>query len=299
MLRRTILAQCLALPLPQDSKSFRISIDVDLVVLHATVRDRHGWIATGLEQADFDIFEDGVRQTIRLFQREELPVTIGLVIDQSGSMRHKVAEVVSAVRTFVQFSNQADRMFVVNFNEQATLALPPEAPSTIDPAALAKAIRSTAPHGMTALYDAIYLAREQFPTGTNDKTVLLVVSDGRDNASSHPLEQILQLAANSATLVYTIGIYDPGDPEADPAVLRRLARATGGEAYFPREPKDINDICQRLAKDIRAQYTLGYRSSNPVRNGAFRKLRVLAHSSRFGALTVHTRAGYAATGTTQ
>src|SRR3954466_316519 len=187
-----LLLFVLALPLAgraqaQDPPAYQVSVNVDLVVLSATVRDQKGRVAPDLRQQDFEVFEDGVRQSIRLFRHEDIPVTVGLVIDHSGSMRPKLASVIAAARTFIQSSSPEDQMFVVNFNENVTLGLPTELPFTNRAEDLTYAISHTPVTGKTALYDAVWKAREWVARGSRDKKVLIVISDGGDNASTHSL----------------------------------------------------------------------------------------------------------------
>jgi hypothetical protein len=196
---KRLLALTILLPLgtvggvlPQEPRPFQVSVSVDLVVLNATVRDQKGNAVTGLREEDFDVYEDGVKQAIRLFRHEDIPVTVGLVVDHSGSMRQKLPHVIAAARTFVQSSSPADQMFVVNFNEKVTLGLPAAIPFTNRPEDLAHAISDTPTAGMTALYDAIFTAQERLVRGSRDKKVLMVISDGGDNASAHTLVDVLE-----------------------------------------------------------------------------------------------------------
>jgi Ca-activated chloride channel homolog len=177
----------------QDSQAYRLSVNVDLVVLQATVRDSKGGFAADLREQDFEIYEDGVRQSIRLFRHEDIPVSVGLVVDHSGSMRPKLADVIQAARTFIRSSSPEDEMFVVNFNEKVTLGLPEAIRFSNRPEELALAISRTPATGKTALYDAVVVARERLQSGTRDKKVLLVISDGGDNASTHNLPEILKM----------------------------------------------------------------------------------------------------------
>jgi Ca-activated chloride channel homolog len=273
---------------------YRISVNVNLVVLHATVRDRKGGLASDLREGDFEVYEDGVRQTITLFRHEDIPVTVGLVIDHSGSMQPKLTHVIAAARTFARSSNPQDRMFVVNFNEKVTLGLPVAMRFTNRPEDLEAAILKSRALGQTALYDAVAEALERLRAVVPEKKVLIVISDGGDNASAHSLADVLKMAEQSSALVYTIGVFDEDDPDRNPAVLRRLAHATGGEAFFPDELKDVVAICESIARDIRHQYTIGYVSSSAARPGAFRKIRVEAHAAGSGRLSVRTRTGYIA-----
>jgi Ca-activated chloride channel family protein len=273
---------------------FRISVDVNLVVLHPTVRDGKGQFASDLQERNFEVYEDGVRQDIKLFRHEDVPVTVGLIVDHSSSMRHKLAEVVAAARTFVQLSSPKDQMFVVNFNEKVTLGLPDAVGFTDSSMELERAISRTPAGGMTALYDAVARAQERLQAGSHDKKILIVISDGGDNASEHKLADILKIAERSSALVYTIGIFDPDDQDKNPDVLRRLAGATGGDAFLPGKLDEVVAICEGIARDIRHQYTLGYISSNAVKPGVYRSIRVLARSAANRRLAVRTRAGYIA-----
>lgn len=291
-------ASCQSLPPPSSQlpDPYRISVDVDLVVLQATVRDRNGRFAQDLRQKDFAIFEDGIPQVIRLFRWEDVPVTVGLVIDHSGSMLHRLNYVIAAARTFARSSNQEDRMFVVNFNERASLGLPPTVPFTNRPVELESAILKSPAAGQTALYDAIGLALSQLRASNQDKNVLIIISDGGDNASSLRRSEVLRIAGQSNALLYTIGIYDEEDPDKNPGVLRQLARSTGGEAYFPQAMDEVVDICERIAHEIRSQYTLGYVSTKAERNGSYRKILVEARSEDHHKLAVRARTGYVARG---
>jgi len=277
---------------PQAVQPFRISVNVHLVLLNATVRDAKGRFASDLGEQDFQVYEDGIRQSVRLFRHEDIPVTVGLVVDHSGSMRSKLSDVIGAARTFVQSSSPEDQMFVVNFNEKVTLGLPDNIPLTNRPEELSSAIANAPARGMTALYDAMVVARKRLQTGTREKKVLIVISDGGDNASTHTLAEVLKMAEQSNVLVYTVGIFDDEDADKNPDVLRRLAAATGGEAYFPRQYNEVVTICERIARDIRNQYTIGYVSTSAARPGAYRRIRVAAGAAGYGKLSVRARAGY-------
>jgi VWFA-related protein len=270
----------------------QIRVDVDLVVLPATVQDRRGQRISDLQQADFAVYEDRVTQRIRLFRHEDIPVTVGLVVDHSGSMKEKLAEVTAGARAFVRSSNTDDQMFVVNFNETVSLGLPDSIGFTTNAEQLERAIWRAQAAGETALYDAIIKALARLQAGGPDKKVLVLISDGADNASRHNLAQVLDMAAHSSAAIYTVGLFAPDDRDANPKVLHHLAQATGGEAFFPREPSDVVTICERIARDIRSQYTIGYVSSNVNQDGVYRAVRVAAQSPYRGKLSVRTRAGY-------
>jgi VWFA-related protein len=262
------------------------------VVLPATVTDRQGGFVSNLDAKDFEVYENGRPQTIQLFRNEDIPVTVGLVVDQSTSMRPKLAEVIAAARAFVRSSNPDDEMFIVNFNEKVTLGLPDTVQFTNNAVLLANAIVSRPAGGQTALYDAISRAVQELRAGSRDKKVLIVVSDGGDNASTRSLAQVMKLAEQSSAVIYTIGIFDEDDPDRNPGVLKRLAQATGGEAFLPRQLSEVAPICERIARDIRHQYTLGYVPANLTRDGAYRTIRVVARAPGHAKLSVRTRAGY-------
>lgn len=279
-----------------DQDAYRISVDVDLVVLQATVRDREGHTAMELHRDDFTIFEDGKLQPIRLFRHEDTPVTVGLVIDHSGSMREKLADVTSAARAFIRSSNPNDKMFVVNFNESVGPGLPPAMRFSDSVEELGRAIWGAPAIGRTALYDAIIEALKRLQESTHDKKVLMVISDGGDNASQASLDRVLRLTEQSNAMIYTIGIFDPDDPDKNPRVLRHLAKESGGEVFFPAQLSETVEICERIARDIRDQYTIGYSSTNAKRDGVYHKVRLTAREKDNRKLFVRTRAGYS-TGT--
>jgi Ca-activated chloride channel homolog len=278
----------------QDQGPFRIAVDVDLVVLPATVRDRQGASVVDLHAEDFAVHEDGVAQHIKLFLHEDIPVVAGLLVDHSASMRPKLADVTSGARAFVRSSNPDDQMFVVNFNETVSLGLPAGIGFTTSAEELERAIWRTEAGGETALYDAILVALARLQAGGRDKKVLVVISDGGDNASTHKLAEVLQMAERSSAIIYAVGLFEPEDLDANPRVLNRLAQATGGEAFFPEQFSEVVTICERIARDIRSQYTIGYFSSNVKREGAYRTVRVSAHVPDHGKLIVRTRQGYIA-----
>jgi VWFA-related protein len=280
----------------QPAESYRLSVDVNLVVLQATVRDRQGEFAADLRKQDFEVYEDGVLQRIRLFQHEDVAVTVGLVVDHSASMSPKLAEVTTAARSFVTFSNPEDEMFVVNFNDSVSMGLPYGSRFSHDATVLGGAIWRLPAFGQTKLYDAMVSALERLHEGRHDKKVLLVISDGGDNASLHNLAHVTELAGRSTAIIYTIGLFDPDDPDRNPKVLHRLAQATGGEAFLPDQLDEVVGICDRIAREIRNQYTIGYVPTAAPRGGAYRTIRVVARAAGRGKLFVRTRTGYITAG---
>ena len=279
---------------PQNPKAdpYTIKVDVNMVVLHATVESHKGVLVSGLSQSDFQVYEDGVLQEIKNFSHEDIPVTAGLVIDNSGSMAPKRQEVIMAALAFAHSSNPQDQMYVVSFNEHVRFGLPANTLFTDQVGQLQVALSSMASDGETALYDAVAAALEHLKKGNRDKKVLIVVSDGADNASKHELKEIISTAVQSDAIIYALGLYEPDDPDKNPGVLKELARATGGEAFMPESLKEIVPICERVARDIRNQYTIAYTPANRKQDGAYRVIQVKAVAPGRRRVSVRTRAGY-------
>src|SRR6266481_3507606 len=271
-----------------------IKVDVNLVVLHTTVLDDRQRFADGLKQENFRVFEDKVEQKLSVFKREDVPVSMGLVIDNSGSMREKRPRVNEAALTLVQASNPRDEAFVVNFNDDFYLDLDKDFTSSIPE--LKEALERIDSRGSTALRDAIIGSLDHVKKGSRDKKVLLVVTDGEDNASHNSLEKTLREIQKTDTVIYTIGLLGTeGKKEAKRAkkVLQEIAAASGGVAYFPENVDDVHSICEQVAHDIRNQYTLAYYPSNTNRDGTFRAVTVEVIPPRGrGKLVARTRNGY-------
>jgi Ca-activated chloride channel homolog len=276
--------------LPADP--FAMKVNVDMVVLRATVQDRKNSLVSGLSKDNFQVYEDGVLQSIKYFSHEDIPVTVGLVIDNSGSMKSKRDDVIPAALVFARSSNPQDQMFVVNFNEKVSFALPDNTPFTSQVAQLEVALSRVRADGETALYDAVADAFEHLKKGSRDKKVLIVISDGGDNASRHKLNEILALAGKPDVIIYTIGIFDEQDADRDPGVLKRLAKDTGGEAFLPASLNEVAPVYERIAHDIRNQYTISYIPTNRNRDGKNRVIQVKANALGRGRLLVRTRTGY-------
>jgi Ca-activated chloride channel family protein len=275
---------------PGQEPTFRV--DTTLVVLHATVQTHKGVPVSGLTEDNFQVYEDGVLQQIKNFSHEDIPVTVGLVIDNSGSMRTKRSQVIAAALAFARSSNPLDQMFVVNFNEHVSFGLPEDTPFTDQLPQLELALARIATDGETALYDAVATALEHLNKGDRDKKVLIVISDGGDNASTHSLAQITAMARQPGSIIYTIGLFDESDEDRNPKVLKQLANETGGEVFLPQSIKEVVPICERIAHDIRNQYTIAYVPMNKKQDGAYRSIQVKAVAQGHGDLLVRTRAGY-------
>ncbi|MFN7997859.1 MAG: VWA domain-containing protein [Bryobacteraceae bacterium] len=267
--------------------------DTKLVVLHATVVDKSGHLVTNLPETAFSVFENGVQQKIKLFKREDIPVSMGLIIDNSGSMRDKRAKVESAALALVKDSNRQDEVFIVNFNDEAFL----DKDFTNDIKDLQEGLARIDSRGGTAMRDAIRMSIDHLKEkAKKDKKVLVVVTDGNDNSSLISLESLVKASQDSGVLLYTVGLLSEEERrEAKRAkrALEALAEATGGEAYFPKEASDVDRIAHQVAHDIRNQYTLAYTPTNDALDGSFRQIKVVASAPN--RPVVRTRTGYYAT----
>jgi len=273
------------------SEDFKISDTVDLVVLDVSVKDHDGGFVSGLNQDSFRVYEDGKLQNITQFANTDVPVTVGLVVDNSGSMAPKRPEVATAALVFVGASNPLDEIFVVNFNDKVTKGLPDTVLFSDDLNQLRAALWKGPSAGRTALYDAIADALKQLEMGRQAKKTLIVVSDGGDNISKVGFHDVMgQILASRAT-IYTIGIFSDDDPDKNPDVLKKIANTSGGVAYFPRKLADVTDICRQIAKDIRTRYTIAYIPQGTERSG-LRHVKVEAVSADRGKLTARTRSSY-------
>jgi VWFA-related protein len=269
-----------------------LKVDANLVILSVTVINRHNALVSGLVKDDFQIYEDHALQQIMNYTHEDLPVTVGLVIDNSGSMASKRTDVIAAALLFARSSNPHDQMFVVNFNENVSYGLPAGIPFTDNLDQLQLGLSDIKSIGETALYDAIAVALDHLQQGNCDKKVLVVISDGGDNASKHTLAQVIEMARHSGAIIYAIGIFDEQDGDQNPGVLKQFAKETGGEAFFPESSKELAVICERISRDIRNQYTLAYVPTNSKQNSGYRVIDVKVSSPKHGRLSARTRAGY-------
>jgi Ca-activated chloride channel family protein len=272
----------------------KLIFNVNLVVLHTTVIDDRQRFADGLKSENFRVFEDKVEQKLSVFKREDVPVSMGLVIDNSGSMRDKRPRVNEAAITLVQASNPNDEAFVVNFNDDFYLDLDKDFTSSIPE--LKEALERIDSRGSTALRDAIIGSLDHLKKASKDKKVLLVVTDGEDNASRNSLEKMIREVQKTDTVIYTIGLLSQENKkEAKRArkALEQIASASGGLAFFPENVDDVRTICQQVAHDIRNQYVLAYYPTNTNRDGTFRAIHVeVIPPHGRGKMVARTRNGY-------
>lgn len=283
-------------PSPDDTGTvFRA--DTRLVVCNATVVDKAGHLVTDLPKSAFTVLENGQPQDIRSFKREDVPVSMGLVIDNSGSMRDKRAKVAAASLALVKDSNKDDEVFVVNFNDEAFLDLPHQKDFTNDSAELEEALGRIDSRGGTAMRDAIRMSIDHLKEKAHrSKKVLVVVTDGNDNSSVISLENLVKASQQSEVLIYAVGLLsDEEKREASRAkrALNDLTETTGGEAFFPKELNEVDRIAHQVAHDIRNQYTIQYSPANQSMDGTFRKIQINVNAP--GRPQVRTRTGYYAT----
>jgi Ca-activated chloride channel homolog len=299
-MRKVALALVLTVPAlsAQETPSpgepgFTLYTASQLVVLNVGVQNSHGANIKGLTAQDFKIFEDGHPQTIKQFAAEDRPVTIGIVVDASGSMRARQPEVVTAALAFVRASNPQDETFVVNFNDHASEGLPPQVPFSNDPQQLRAALLGPKAEGRTALYDALSLAADHLSKGKWENKALLLISDGGDNNSTHNFTETMHALEMSGATVYSIALFDPDEHEHNLGVLHRLSRMSGGEAFEPMDISEIEPLCLRIAADIRASYTLAYTPPQPDQHTTPRKIKVtVTAANNPGKLAIRTRTSY-------
>jgi len=272
-----------------DNGVFVFRKDVDEVLLHATVVDDKQHIVTNLDKTAFTVFEDGKPQNIVSFRHEDIPVSIGIVIDNSGSMREKRAKVNQAALNLVRASNPQDEVFVVNFNDEYYL----DQDFTNDLLKLKEALEKIDAKGGTALYEAVVASADHLKRNAKlEKKVILVVTDGEDNASRETLEE-------NGPAVYAIGILgDEEHPKRAKRALEIITQRTGGSAFFPKTLDEVDAISRAIAHDIRNQYMIGYKPTNPRTSGGFRQIRVDARAKGHNKLVVRTKSGYYAGGQT-
>lgn len=283
-----------SLPAPASNRVYTISDNVDLVVLDVSVKDPRGGYVTGLNKGNFRVLEDGHLREVTHFASVDTPVTIGLVVDNSGSMRTKRPEVVVSGLAFARESNPKDEFFVVNFNNSVTRGLPPRTLFTDDLQSLRSALYYGQPEGQTALYDAVAYALRHLEYSHRDKRTLIVVSDGGDNVSNTNFPELVKMIEASRASIYTIGLYDPDDQDLNPGVLRKMSAISGGEFFEPESQKDIVAAFHKISKDIRNSYTVGFVPDEVNDNRTLRTVKVMATEDD-KKLQVRTRTSYITT----
>lgn len=282
----------------QDSPAPAFRSQSDLVVLHVNVFDGHSDAVPNLPREAFVVIEDDTAQQITFFSGADVPVAVGLAIDNSGSMIARRAMVLAGGRTFAASSHPEDELFTVIFNEHVRFGLPPVMQFTTNQALLQAALTRFPPGGKTALYDAVIAGLDRLDQASLQKHVLVVLSDGDDNASEHSEKEMLERARRSDAIVYAVSNANvQTGMGGDPGVLKRLAETTGGLAYFPKSDDGVVKAFNEIAENIRRGYSIGYVPTNAARDGAFRKVKVMVLKRGKNNFSVRSRHGYTAPGT--
>ena len=283
-------------PAPEAQEPARptFSSGTDLVVLHVTVFDRRGDPVPQLTRDVFHVVENGTPQTITMFSDGDSPVAVGLVVDNSSSMLTRRSMVLAGIKAFAEASQAEDQAFTIVFNEDVRRALPGSIAFTNNPTILQASVNAVPAGGKTALHDAVIAGLDHLDTAERQKRVLVVLSDGEDNASRDSEDAMLRRADRSDALIYTVSTARLDVNVGNERLLRKLAQATGGNAYTPKTERDVIAAFADIAGKIRQGYTLGYVPTNPAHDGSYRRLivRVLAPGMR--APVVHARDGYLA-----
>ncbi len=269
----------------------------ELVVMQVTVRDRRGGYVAGLEAPNFRLLENGRPQDISVFATQDTPATIGLIIDVSGSMEASAARLAYTASRFADTGNAEDEVFAIVVGDAPRPVLPADAPFTSDPHTLRAAIaQSQRPGGLTALYDAVADGLAYLERGSHARRALVIVSDGVDNASRITFDDTMRRAMASNAVVYAVGLVDPISRARDPGHLKALARATGGDAFFPSSNQAVADALEAVARDIRQAYTLGFVPEASPHDGTHHRLKVSVTAPDGRRLQVRTREAYLAGG---
>ncbi|MDT5156440.1 MAG: Ca-activated chloride channel [Acidobacteriota bacterium] len=280
-----------------DSKP--VILHSDLITMTVTVTDTFGRFVTGLGQKAFTVFDDKTEQEITFFSDDDAPVSLGVVFDVSGSMGgDKIQRAREALSKFVDTSHARDEYFLIGFNNRAQLLLD----HTRDSDALMQKLTFVQTHGQTALYDACYLGVERVTRGAHPKRAILLISDGQDNSSRYTFTELRRLLKESDVIIYAIGIVSSGDESqlgyGGRAILEELAGVSGGKAFFPSTAAEMNDTFERIALELRTQYSIGYRPTTFANDGKWHKLKIKVQPPRgFPRLFVRGREGYFATAT--
>lgn len=280
---------------PQDGPIVKIPTEV--VTLSVTVTDPYSRLVTGLDRHHFEVFEDKVKQNIVFFKDEDVPVSVGIIFDVSGSMKGKLDRAREALKAFIQTSHDQDDFFLVGFNQRANLVA-----EFMDGDSLVNKLTLIEPKGQTALYDASYLGLEKVKQGRHQKRAILLISDGQDNSSRYTYGELRKLLKEANVQIYSIGIVEMGGGAGGTldlqgqGILEEISQTTGGKAFFPRSAAELEDATTRIALELRHQYSIGYEPTNDKRDGKWRKISVKVNPPRgLPRLNVRSKEGYYAT----
>ncbi len=266
----------------------------DVVTLSVTVTDPYSRLVTGLDRQHFEVFEDKVKQSIEFFRDEDVPVSVGIIFDVSGSMKGKLDRAREALKAFIQTSHDQDDFFLVGFNQRANLIA-----EFTDGDSLINKLMLIDPKGQTALYDAAVLAIEKVKQGRHQKRAILLISDGQDNASRYTYGELRKMLKEANVQIYSIGIVEMGGGAGGSldlqgqGILEEVSQTTGGKAFFPRSAAELEDATTRIALELRHQYSIGYLPTNEKRDGKWRKISVKVNPPRgLPRLNVRSKEGY-------
>ena len=295
----TLLATCAATvslsALRQDVPATpTFKAESELVVLHVNVFDGRSDAVADLPASAFQVLEDDTPQQIAFFSNEDVPVAVGLIVDNSGSMIARRGMVLAGTKAFAESSHPKDEVFAIVFNEHVRHGLPDNILFTQNHTQIQTAVSRFAPGGMTALHDAVIEGLEHLQEASHQKRVLVVLSDGEDNASMHSQDVMLERAARSDALIYTVSTADLVSSVGRPGVLKQLARVTGGASYRPKSEQAVIDAFREIAENIRRGYSIGYAPTNNKHDGRFRRVKVTVHAPGHKNLSVSARDGYLA-----
>jgi Ca-activated chloride channel family protein len=271
-----------------------LKVDVDLVLVNATVTDPLNRYVSGLEQEHFQVWEDKIEQKIEYFSSEDVPMSLGMIFDVSGSMKDKISTSRDAAVTFLKTGNPDDEYFLVEFANRPEVA----SDFTTDISKLQSKIIFAPAKGMTAMYDAVYVGLEKLKTGNNPKRALLLITDGEDNRSRYTFQNVKEFVKEQDVQIYAIGITDEWNSQLSAgrtgrAMLEELADLTGGRAFFPDSVNELEDICTKIAIELKNQYVIGFHSTNAAKDGKWRKLRLKVNPPKgIQHLNVKSKAGY-------
>jgi len=280
-------------PTPAASPDQQIRLKTELVTLTVSVTDHMGKFITGLDRDKFEIYEDKVKQSVSFFASEDAPLSVGIILDVSGSMRNKIARAREAVRRFVEKSNPEDEFFAIAFNNRPELLA-----EYADGETLISYMPFMRAKGRTAMFDATYWGIEKVRQGRYKRRALLVISDGQDNSSRYTYGELRKLLKEAGIQVYTIGLPDPTGyhdmfEEAGLSILRQISSLTGGRSFTVMSASFLESLCGQIATELRQQYSIGYVSTNAARDGQWRKIKVEVNGVEKGPkLKVHAKAGY-------
>jgi Ca-activated chloride channel family protein len=282
---------------PSAEQMPAVRLGTTLVIVPVTVMDPYDRFVTGLRKEHFEIYDEKIKQEIAFFSEEDAPLSIGIVFDVSGSMREKIARARAALRRFLDTSHPEDEFFVIAFNHAVQLVQD----FTLSAETIMSKLMLIAPEGRTALYDAVYLGIEKVRQGKHARKALLIISDGQDNSSRYTYGQLRDLVKESDVQIYAIGIFGLNERATSNealgrSILEEITSLTGGRAFFPDTPVELDDVLTRIALELRHQYSLGFYPTAPAREGEWRRIRVRVNPPRgLPRLTVRAREGYYAT----